>query len=183
MRRKRRLQPELETLESMTLLSSLAPWSHHAAAVAKVDGAPPVFATPTTVSLNGTLKGTYHFKSSLPDVGADYTFFGNGKVKPVGRAAMTGHLQLPGNVAKGRAEGLVVISTPAGSLTLRLEGPEQKGFASPPDRLAFKITNASGRYLKDRGEGTLILVLDPVKAGADHGTFTMVLVSSVAPKA
>jgi len=62
-------------------------------------------------------------------------------------------------------------------LTLELEGPKQKSFAALPDRWSFKITNSSGSYLKDRGHGTLVLVLGPVNAGADHGTFTMVLVS------
>jgi hypothetical protein len=70
-----------------------------------------------------------------------------------------------------------VISTPKGSVTLKLEGPAQKGLSRLPDRLTFKITNASGKYLKDRGHGTVVLVLDPAKAGADHGTFTVVLVS------
>jgi hypothetical protein len=60
---------------------------------------------------------------------------------------------------------------------LKLEGPRQKGFSPLPDRFTFKITNASGTYLPDRGHGKIELVLDPASAGADHGTFSMVFVS------
>ena len=80
-------------------------------------------------------------------------------------------------MAKGKAHGLIVISTPQGSLTLRLTGPSQKGFAPLPDRFSFKITNSSGAYLHERGHGTAVLVFDPATPGADHGTFTLVLVS------
>ncbi len=109
-------------------------------------------------------------------VGATYNFSGHGTVKPVGGADVIGHVDQVGFVASGHAKGLIVISTPQGSLTLKLEGPKQRGFAPLPDRFSVRITNASGSYLKDRGHGTLVLVLDPATAGADHGSFTMVLV-------
>jgi hypothetical protein len=173
MRRKRDRRPQLETLESMTLLSGIAAGLHHLAAV-DIAGLTSRPATPTKISLNGVLTGTYHVKSPNPDVGANDTFFGHGKIRPLGTADVTGHAHSLGNVATGKARGLLVISTPQGSLTLRLEGPNQKGLAPLPDRFRFKITNASGSYLKDRGHGTVVLVLDPAKAGADHGTFTMV---------
>ncbi len=177
MRRTFRYQPRLEYLESMALLSALSAGLHHAAADIKADATPPSSTTPTIISLNGTLKGTYQITPGIPDTGTNYTFSGKGTVRPVGSSDVTGHVRQLGFVATGRAEGLAVISTPQGSLTLTLEGPKQKGFAQLPDRFSFKITNSSGNYLKDRGHGTLVLVVDPAKAAADHGSFTMVLVS------
>jgi hypothetical protein len=149
----------------------------HHLAVVRPDGAPPGPSTPTIIKLNGTLMGTYQKKSGPPDVGIDVSFFGHGKARPLGTADVTGEAHGLGNVASGHASGLVVVSTPEGSVTLKLTGPKQKGFAPLPDRFSFKITNGSGAFLKDRGHGTLVLVLDPAKPGADHGTFTMVLVS------
>ena len=174
MNRKWRCQSRVEKLESLSLLSGLSAGLHHAASVVKIDGAPPVSTTPTIISLTGTLTGSYHIKPDLPDVGANYNFWGHGRVMPVGGADVSGHVRQLGFVASGHAEGLIVIAMPKGSLTLKLEGPKQPGFAKLPDSFSFKITNSSGSYLNDRGHGTLVLVLDPVKAGADHGTFTMV---------
>jgi hypothetical protein len=131
--------------------------------------------TPVIITLDGTLKGSYQIKNPAnPDVGANYTFFGHGKATPVGTADVAGHIRQLGFVATGRAEGLLVISTPKGSLTLKLEGPKQKGFAKLPDQFSYKITSSSGSYLKDRGHGTVVLVLDPASPNANHGTFTMV---------
>ena len=170
MNRKRRCQPRVEKLESLTLLSGHSEGLHHAASVVKIDGAPPVSTTPTIISLTGS----YHIKPDLPDVGANYNFWGHGRVMPVGGADVSGNVRQLGFVASSHAEGLIVIAMPKGSVTPKLEGPKQPGFAKLPDSFSFKITNSSGSYLNDRGHGTLVLVLDPVKAGADHGTFTMV---------
>lgn len=177
MRRTFRYQPQLENLEAMALLSALSGGLHHSAADMKANATPPNSTTPTTISLNGTLKGTYQITPSIPDTGTKYTFSGKGTVRPLGSSDVTGNVHDLGFVASGRAEGLAVISTPQGSLTLKLEGPKQKGFAKLPDRFSFKITNSSGSYLHDRGHGTLVLVVDPSTAAADHGTFTMVLIS------
>ena len=178
MHRKNRCRPQLENLESMTLLSGFSAGFHPAASAIVIAGASSTSTTPTLISLIGTLKGNYHLKPGIPDVGATYNFFGHGIVKPVGGADVTGHVDQLGFVASGHAKGVIVISTPQGSLTVKLQGPKQKGFAPLPDHFSATITNGSGSYLKDRGHGTLVLVLDPASAGADHGTFTMVLVKS-----
>jgi len=149
---------------------------HPAASAIKIAGASSTSTTPTIISLVGTLKGDYHLKPGLPDVGATYILFGHGTLKPVRAVDVTGHVEQLGFVASGHAKGLIVISTPQGSLTLKLQGPKQKGFAPLPDSFSVTITNGSGSYLKDRGHGKLVLVLDPANAGAEHGTFTMVLV-------
>jgi hypothetical protein len=178
MRLSKRTRPQLEVLESMTLLSALAPAIVHPGGPALIAAATPV--TTTTVSLNGTVKGDYHVTSKItPDEGLDYVFFGKGSVGPLGQAHVTGNVHSLGNIVNGHAHGLIVLSTPDGSLTLHLTGPEQKGFAKLPDHFTFKITNSSGKYLGDQGTGTVVLVRDPAgtSASLEHGTFTMVFVS------
>jgi hypothetical protein len=162
----------------MALLSGGLSAGLQSLATVRVHGTPRTSTTPTHFALKGTLHGSYHVKDQIPDVGATYDFTGHGHLSPVGAAEVTGNAHSLGFIANGKANGLVVISTTTGSLTLKLEGPQQKGFSSLPDRFSFKITNSSGRYFKDRGHGTGILVLDPAHAGADHGTFTLVLVAS-----
>jgi hypothetical protein len=178
MRISRRTRPQLEVLESMTLLSALSP-------VLAPPGGPILAAattpgTTSTVYLNGTLTGDYHVAGKVnPDTGLDYVFSGNGSVSPLGHAHVTGNLHSLGFVAEGQAKGLIVLSTPKGSLTLHLTGPEQKGLAKLPDHFTFKITNSSGKYLGDQGTGTVVFVRDPAgtSASPEHGTFTMVFVS------
>ena len=169
MRISRRTHPQLEVLESMTLLSALSP--------ALVNPGGPILAAATTqgtttqVSLNGTLTGEYHGAGKVnPDKGLHYAFSGKGSIGALGHVNVdvTGHLHSLGNVAKG----LIVLSTPNGSLTLHLTGPEQKGFAKLPDHFTFKITNSSGKYLGDQGTGTVVFVRDPAgtSTSPEHGT-------------
>jgi len=178
MRISRRTRPQLEGLESMTLLSALAPALTHPGGPILAAATAPV--TPTPVKLNGTLKGDYHVAGKTnPDTGFDYVFSGNGSIGALGHVHVTGHVHSLGNIATGHATGLIVLSTPKGSLTLHLTGPEQKGFAKLPDHFKFKITNSSGKYLGDAGTGTVVFVRDPAGTSAtpEHGTFTMVFVS------
>jgi len=179
MRISRRTRPQLEVLESMTLLSALSPALVHLGGPILAAATAP--GTTTLVSLNGTLTGDYHVAGKAnPDKGLDYVFSGNGSIGALGYVHVTGHLRSLGNVVNGHAHGLIVLSTPNGSLTLHLTGPEQKGLANLPDRFTFKITNSSGKYLGDQGTGTVVFVRDPAGTSAttEHGTFTMVFVSA-----
>jgi hypothetical protein len=177
MRTRKQYQPGIEALESMTLLSGGSAGLH-----GLVASLAPMTPLPSSagqqIRLNGRLTGTYHVPFSiLADVGTVYTISGHGTVRGHGKADVAGSLQSLGYVLTGKAHGSIVLSTPRGSLTLSLTGPTQKGFAKLPERFSFKITNSSGAYLHDRGHGTAVLVLDPASAGADHGSFTLVLVS------
>jgi hypothetical protein len=149
---------------------------HGAARAVTIDAASTTPKTPVTISLRGTLKGSYNQGQPNPDVGVNFTFFGHGTVKHVGKADVTGNAHQLGFIATGRAGGLLVISTPRGSLTLSLEGPQQKGFASLPDKFSYNITDASGKYRHVQGHGQVVLVLAPAGPGADRGTFTMVFI-------
>ncbi len=178
MRKSKRTRPELELLESMTLLSALAPALVHPGGPVLVAATTPV--TTTTVSLSGTVKGDYHVTTKITaDKGLDYVVTGDGSVAPLGHVHLIGNLHSVGNITTGHAHGLLVLTTPDGSLTLHLTGPEQKGFAHLPDQFKFKITNSSGKYLGDAGTGTVVFVRDPTgtSASLEHGTFAMVFVS------
>jgi len=180
MRLSKRTRPQLEVLESMTLLSAFSPALTHPGGPILIAAA--ATGTTTTVSLNGTLRGDYHVAGRVnADKGLDYVFSGNGSIGALGHlnVHVTGNLHSLGNVATGHAHGLIVLSTPKGSLTLHVTGPEQRGFAKLPDHFAFKITNSSGKYLGDTGTGTVVFVRDPAGTSAttEHGTFTMVFVS------
>jgi len=178
MRNSQRTRPQLEVLESMTLLSALAPALVHPGGPAAIGVTSPV--ATTTVSLNGAVKGEYHVTTKITaDEGLDYVVTGDGRVGPLGHVHVIGNLHSVGNITTGHAHGLLVLTTPDGSLTLHLTGPEQKGFANLPDQFKFKITNSSGKYLGDVGTGTVVFVRDPAGSSAtpEHGTFTMVFVS------
>jgi hypothetical protein len=177
MRKSTQFRPWIEKLESMTLPSGISAGPHGLAASVVSLATPAGSGSTVQVKLNGRLRGTYHVDDRLPDVGQKYTFFGHGRIGPVGTSDVTGHADSLGNVATGKAHGLIVISTPEGSLTLKLTGPTQKGLSHLPDRFSFKITNSSGAYFHDRGHGRAVLVLDPAARGADHGTFTLVLLA------
>jgi hypothetical protein len=177
MRNKKQYSPEFEKLESIALLSGLPAQPHGLVSPITADALPAIMSASSQVKLNGSFHGDYHVSPGIPDVGQTYTFFGHGDLKREGKADVSGSVHQLGFVATGKVHGLLVISTPQGSLTLTLTGPTQKGFAALPERFSFKITNSSGAYLHERGHGTAILVLDPASAGADHGSFTLALVS------
>src|SRR5271157_2784659 len=116
MRISRSTRPQLEVLESMTLLSALSPALVHPGGPILIASQAPV--TPTPVSLNGTLTGHYHVAGKVnADKGFDYVFSGNGSIGALGHVLVTGHLHSLGNIATGHATGLIVLSTPKGSLT------------------------------------------------------------------
>ena len=168
----------------MTLLSALSPALGPPGADGPILAAATTPGTTTQVSLNGTLKGDYHVAGKAnPDKGLHYVFSGKALIGALGPVPVpvdvTGHLHSLGNVATGQAKGLIVLSTPNGSLTLHLTGPDQQGFAKLPDHFTFRITNSSGTYLGDQGTGTVVFVRDPAgtSASPEHGTFTMVFVS------
>jgi hypothetical protein len=189
MRHCRNTRPQLEVLESMTLLSALAhplayqggpilvhPLVHQGGPIQITLGS----GTEKPVSLKGTLKGNYHLSGAvIADTGLDYVFSGKGTIGALGHVDMTGNMHSLGYIAEGRATGSIILSIPKGSMTLQLTGPEQNGFAHLPDHFKFKITNTSGKYLGDTATGTVVFVRDPARTSAspEHGAFTMVFVS------
>src|SRR5271166_6645631 len=111
MRISRSTRPQLEGLESMTLLSALSPaLMHPRGPILTADTAP---STPTPVFLKGTLTGHYHVAGKVnADEGLDYVFSGNGSIGVLGHVHVTGNLHSLGNIVAGHAQGLIVLSTP-----------------------------------------------------------------------
>ncbi|MBV8486710.1 MAG: hypothetical protein JO161_00390, partial [Planctomycetaceae bacterium] len=76
--------------------------------------------------------------------------------------------------AGSRAGGSLTLTNSQGSVTLTLTGPKQNGPASLPGYFSFKITFATGAYLRDVGHGTAISTLKPAPAGLGAGAFQLV---------
>jgi hypothetical protein len=173
---RQRLRPQLESLESMTLLSG---------ASAAISGALASLVTTAAsaqqIHLTGTVKGSYHLQVKNPDTGKDFTFLGSGTLSTLGQVSLTGDIHSPGNIANGHSTGQLVLSNPHGSVTLELTGPPQNGNTPVPDVFSFKIIKASGTFKDDTGTGYIDLILKPAPtptAGAPNllvqqGTFTM----------
>src|SRR6516225_8500628 len=104
MRTCRTTRPQLEVLESMTLLSALAhPLVHHGGSVQVSLPS----STATRVTLNGRLTGSYHLSGGVnADTGLDYVLSGTGDIRALGHVDVTGNMHSLGNIAKGRAQGL-----------------------------------------------------------------------------
>ncbi len=180
MRHRRSAHPQLEALESLTLLSAVS------ALVVNPSGpmvaAEKSRAAVTPISLSGILEGDYHVSGKAnADKGLNYVFTGDGTISGLGYAQVAGNLHSVGNIAKGHATGLVVLSTAYGSVRLDLTGATQKGPATLPESFTFKITTSSGKYRGDVGTGTVYFVRAPAGTStsdsSEQGGFALVFVS------
>jgi hypothetical protein len=182
-----RRRPELESLESVTLLSGAS-----AAVVGAVAALATTDASATKIHLTGTAKGSYHLSIANPDTGKEFTFLGSGRVAPLGQVTLSGTIRSPGFIANGHSTGSLVLSTPKGSVTLELTGPPQNGTTPVPNVFSFQITKATGTFKSDTGTGYIDLVLGPARpaptpsTGApnllvEQGTFTMTFLTIPPP--
>jgi hypothetical protein len=173
--RSRRNRPlEVESLESMLLLSTLSVNS------------PPVAATtipiPIIVGLKGSAHGNYTSEQKNPDTGTTYSVFTAGRFEHYGPAVVTGSLQSLGNIASGKATGTLHVIVPGGTLTLTLTGPTQPGLSKLPTEFSFVITKGTGKFHNSVGDpvgkGTVDVTLKPNATGASpahgHGQVTLV---------
>jgi hypothetical protein len=181
-RSKRRNTPlEVESLESMTLLSGLAMVNSPPAA------APVSFVIPIPViaSLDGTTRGFYVSRQKNPDVGTSYDVFTTGNLAHYGPAFVSGSLHSLGNVASGQAKGTLNVFVAGGTLTLKLTGPTQNGLSPLPTKFSFVVTQGTGKFHNAAGEpvgkGTVDVMLTPgagSSAMIGHGMVTLVFHSS-----
>jgi hypothetical protein len=139
------------------------------------------------ILLNGTLRGHYHAKPSIPDSGTTYVANGSGHVHDVGHTFVTGKLHSIGFIAQGHAEADLYLAGANGTITLHLTGVEQKdGPKGLPDVFSFTVTGGTGRYTDVQDSGTAIYVGIPTHRSAnasatEHGRFTLVLTSNPIP--
>ena len=156
-------RPEVESLETMVLLSGVSAVEHPSmpamnfmhAEVGKV------------IVLTGTAKGTY--KSSSRGL---TTFTDKGNLTPLGKVTLKGSI----NYGAASPTGTVTISSATkkhGKITASLstQGPEQPVF--------FRITSSSGIYAGDTGGGEVLLSVVRAKGkGPEHGKATLTFVQA-----
>jgi hypothetical protein len=145
MRARMKARPQLETLESMTLLSG--------AGGSGVMG--------MALALGGTEHGVFvaHRESS----GKAYDVTTAGTVTPLGRAVITGNLIVASGISSGPPSGTLHLVTRKGSLTLQI--PQSvaipAGLPSPTSKNeivdTYTITAGTGAYKGDTGSGVVEL--------------------------
>jgi hypothetical protein len=148
-------RPEVESLESMVLLSGLS--------IAQRPGAAALVAheaqTSSPVQISGTAKGTY---AAGRAVGAPVHFSAKGSLTPVGRATLTGTLQL-------------ATASPSGTLTISVK-KQGKVFASLTTAglgspVFYTITGGTGTLAGESGSGEALVTTVPT--GRGRGRFTI----------
>ena len=156
MRRKKfRLQPQVEGLESMTLLSGASAAMVHAAAV-------------TRVALRGTVAGSYLARQGNPGTGATIQLAAGGPVSPLaGRSTVSGTARVPGFVQNALVQGTLTVRGPQGSIIVRIGGL----ITTPPSSaqkvtygFGYVITGGTGQFSNVRGNGILLATLTPSSA-------------------
>jgi hypothetical protein len=126
---------------------------------------------PHTLAGHGT--GTYIHELGIPEVGQRYDLVGSATLAGLGRVSVQGWVESVGFVLHGHAWGTLVLTNAKGSVTLRLEGPQQGGFAALPHQFTFATEGGTGGYRHLGGHGTLQLVISP--AMNEQGTFTLTI--------
>jgi hypothetical protein len=115
--------------------------------------------------------GVFTHEVGIPEIGQVYDLLGSATLTGLGRVNVSGAVQSVGFILHGHAWGKLLLTNAKGSVTLRLEGPEQNGFAALPHQFTFDVVGGSGSYKHLNGHGTLQLVIAP--ATQAHGTFTL----------
>jgi hypothetical protein len=129
--------------------------THHA------DVTPPPAAA--RVNLHGTVQGTLVPVIRGPiDAGLQYDLTGAGVLGGQPPFLASGTLHRTGMIAPGHATGTLTLTNARGSITLRLEGPPQPGFAPLPGGFHFVVTGGTGAYWGVTGDGQLTLQTRPL---------------------
>jgi len=157
MRRNMQRMPRFETLESMTLLSSVAAAVHFETAhIAK--------AATRSIEVGGEVQGYYSSISITSVAPTIYALAAHGTITPIGPATVTGSF----HTARGH---LIIVGT-GGSLNLKLtKAPSTSASDSPDDAsngpiilvydFTYKITAGTGQYKHDRGTGKVVITTTP----------------------
>jgi hypothetical protein len=139
--RRRRLQPQLEPLESLALLAA------------------------GPAALAGTVHGTFFAHRSNAASGVVYNLFASGRVAPVGPTLVAGGFQTRGLGAGGAGGGNMVFAPLArpGNVFLRLTELSGPSATAPgPYEFAYEVTHGPRAATAARESGTLEVTLDPI---------------------
>ncbi len=157
--RKRRTQPlQVESLESIQLLSTMA--GLPAAALAAQVAGPKAGVPPRAqaLRLSGTVKGGYTF---VVNSETDVTF----QMKGSGSVAGLGGVKMATQLTRTDPDTMqVVLSNRRGSITLRLDtqqGDLTTQSAGRSQRASYTITSGTGAYSAAQGQGTADVMLIP----------------------
>jgi hypothetical protein len=138
-----------------------------------------IVASATSLSLSGTLTGTYNLAPTAVDVGAGYVFTGTGTAGGMGNVSAQGTVFLPGFITTGHAHGSLTLNAVGPSATavastviIAVTGPAEAGFGPFPSTLDYIITDGTGTFAGAAGSGTIAVTL-----GAGQ-TFTFVITST-----
>jgi hypothetical protein len=158
-----------------------------AAAPTPPTDAGPTLAPPSSPTLYGNLHGQWKAEAPHPDVGNTSDLVGSGDLAGVGHVTLTGSVSAVGMIANGHAGGTLTLTGTNGSITLKLTGPSQPGFAALPDRFDYQVTGGTGKlhslhssgriYLHLAADGSFTLAVRPsepatIRSGV-HGTVTI----------
>jgi hypothetical protein len=115
------------------------------------------------VNLHGTIQGTLVpvIRGAI-DAGPQYSVTGAGVLNEQPPFVASGNLHRTGMIAQGHATGVLRLTNARGSITLRLEGPPQPGFAPLPGRFHFTVTDGTGAYRGATSDGQVSLQTRPV---------------------
>lgn len=124
-------------------------------------------------ALAGNGNGDFTVGAPQPDVGTLYRLNGSATVGLLGHVAITGSVRTTGFVHSGQATGELTLRNAQGSVTLRVTGPEQPGFAFLPGHFHFSVITATGAYKGLKVSGTIDLQINPIvwlssQAGTGH---------------
>jgi hypothetical protein len=125
-------------------------------------------------SLAGHGHGQFSRERVPADLGGLFDLQGSADLAGLGRVTVTGRVNSVGFVLHGRASGTLTFANARGSVTMKLSGPEQRGFADLPHQFHYQVISGSGAFRHLPDQGTLQLAL---QAGATFqtGTFTLTL--------
>lgn len=148
MRAPKKLRPQFESLESMALLSGMGT-AVHAHVMAQN---PPVIPAPLT----GTINGTYVARRQSGPARVDVSFYGAGRVAPIGGAALNGlvHLTDPlGSLVTDLGGNTLRLRGRRGNLTLQVTTATGAADGAPGHfTLTYTVSAASGAYQGELGQ-------------------------------
>ncbi len=157
MRERLKARPQLESLETMTLLSGAA-----ATALSLHDHSE-VSVTPTaldsTLTLSGTEQGVFLARRSRS--GKTYDITATGILTPIGSTSASGNLHVVSGISSGPPNGTLNLITGKGTLTLQIpesvDIPSGLPTATSTNEIVdtYVITRGTGAYQGDTGSGVV----------------------------
>jgi hypothetical protein len=170
----------LEELGARVLPSAAPLTPLPSATSALVSQAQPIIYHP----LAGHGSGSYSADAIQSGAGITYNLRGTADLAALGHVSVTGWVHSVGFLRVGQADGELTFTNNHGSVTVRLVGPEQPGFAALPQQFSYRIVSATGAYKHLQDHGSLCLTLHAQPTGdvaGPHGTFTLTLGQSKGP--